>query len=400
MIGPVSPVRSADPVRLLLHRHGELCRRAVDPLEIAAALEAHGITDRTAARFRHRDVFSLAEELYARTPRDDGPPAAAAPAGSVPEEAVPEGAVPEGATARQRPARRRIRWARAARTVLLPVLPGGLCAAAFALPLPVGLPPAAAGAVMAVAAAAVASAVALCLRGTGATAAAVLACCWLTGHVLLGDRLPAAALGGAGGVPSPSGPLLSERCLPLGLALAVAPAVWCARWFAARARRQLAAGRSLAEFAARTRPALTAAVSVFAAALPAALAAAHAVVDGGPDPLAAPGGDPAASATPLVAAAALGMLLFTALLLSAHGFARAATRGLAAACVLQVAGLATALAARLPALEPLSRPVRALVEAWGPAAVSAAACACAALALLAVAAGSLTGASAHHRSGP
>ncbi|MGK5501638.1 hypothetical protein ACSNOF_27575, partial [Streptomyces sp. URMC 125] len=72
----------------------------------------------------------------------------------------------------------------------------------------------------------------------------------------------------------PSGPLLSERCLPLGLALAVAPAVWCARWFAARARRQLAAGRSLAEFAARTRPALTAAVSVFAAALPAALAAA------------------------------------------------------------------------------------------------------------------------------
>src|SRR5581483_3197210 len=47
----------------------ELCERAVDPLEIAAGLEAHGVTDRTAARFRHRDVFSLAEELYARVPR-------------------------------------------------------------------------------------------------------------------------------------------------------------------------------------------------------------------------------------------------------------------------------------------------------------------------------------------
>ncbi|MCF3177548.1 hypothetical protein IPZ61_30075, partial [Streptomyces sioyaensis] len=53
----------ADPVRSLMHRHQELCARAVDALEIAAGLEAHGVTDRTAARFRHRDVFSLAEEL-------------------------------------------------------------------------------------------------------------------------------------------------------------------------------------------------------------------------------------------------------------------------------------------------------------------------------------------------
>ena len=51
---------AADPVKALMHRHRELCERAVDPLEIAAGLEAHGITDRTAARFRHRDVFSLA----------------------------------------------------------------------------------------------------------------------------------------------------------------------------------------------------------------------------------------------------------------------------------------------------------------------------------------------------
>ena len=66
-----------------MHRHRELCERAVDPLEIAAGLEAHGVTDRTAARFRHRDVFSLAEEMYARVPRggDDAPADPAAGAG-------------------------------------------------------------------------------------------------------------------------------------------------------------------------------------------------------------------------------------------------------------------------------------------------------------------------------
>ncbi|HWU11883.1 MAG TPA: hypothetical protein VN520_36970, partial [Streptomyces sp.] len=60
---PVVRRGSADPVKVLMHRHRDLCERAVDPLEIAAGLEAHGLTDRTAARYRHRDVFSLAEEL-------------------------------------------------------------------------------------------------------------------------------------------------------------------------------------------------------------------------------------------------------------------------------------------------------------------------------------------------
>ncbi|MBT2546034.1 hypothetical protein J7E99_36570, partial [Streptomyces sp. ISL-44] len=75
---PATPRRrpGGDPVKALLHRHRELCERAVDPLEIAAGLEAHGITDRTATRFRHRDVFSLAEELYARTPHGEVPAAA------------------------------------------------------------------------------------------------------------------------------------------------------------------------------------------------------------------------------------------------------------------------------------------------------------------------------------
>nr|WP_308315844.1 glycosyltransferase [Streptomyces sp. CC228A] len=81
-----APARGpADPVKVLLHRHRDLCERAVDPLEIAAGLEARGLTDRTAARFRHRDVFSLAEELYARVPRggDERPrPAGARAAGT------------------------------------------------------------------------------------------------------------------------------------------------------------------------------------------------------------------------------------------------------------------------------------------------------------------------------
>ncbi|MET9871576.1 hypothetical protein ABZZ16_36630, partial [Streptomyces sp. NPDC006386] len=93
---------AADPVKALMHRHRDLCERAVDPLEIAAGLEAHGITDRTAARFRHRDVFSLAEEMYARASRDgDAPP-------------------PTPPTA----PRVRADW------VLLTLLPGALCAAA------------------------------------------------------------------------------------------------------------------------------------------------------------------------------------------------------------------------------------------------------------------------------
>ncbi|KUJ64306.1 hypothetical protein ACZ90_57000 [Streptomyces albus subsp. albus] len=69
---PASPVLAVDPVVALLHRHRTLCEQAVDPLEIAAGLEAHGVSDRAAAHFRHRDVFSLAEELYARVPHADG----------------------------------------------------------------------------------------------------------------------------------------------------------------------------------------------------------------------------------------------------------------------------------------------------------------------------------------
>ncbi|MCZ0974890.1 hypothetical protein O1L55_33685 [Streptomyces albulus] len=74
----------------MMHRHRALCERAVDPLEIAAGLEAHGVTDRAAARFRHRDVFSLAEELYARIPRADEPVRRPAPGPTAEREPDPE----------------------------------------------------------------------------------------------------------------------------------------------------------------------------------------------------------------------------------------------------------------------------------------------------------------------
>ncbi len=59
----------ADPVRELLDANRDLCEQAVDPLEIAAALEDSGLATDGAARYRHADVFGLAEELYARVPR-------------------------------------------------------------------------------------------------------------------------------------------------------------------------------------------------------------------------------------------------------------------------------------------------------------------------------------------
>ncbi|WP_037573099.1 hypothetical protein [Phaeacidiphilus oryzae] len=59
---------TADPVRELMERHHRLCVEAVDPLEIAAALEAEGLGPGAATRYRHSDVFSLAEELHARAP--------------------------------------------------------------------------------------------------------------------------------------------------------------------------------------------------------------------------------------------------------------------------------------------------------------------------------------------
>ncbi|MGI5480825.1 hypothetical protein [Streptomyces lavendofoliae] len=337
---------SADPVKALLHRHRELCERAVDPLEIAAGLEAHGVTDRTAARFRHRDVFSLAEELYARVPRGDDTSrdGATAPA---PGTAAP--------------------WS--ARAVLLALLPGALGLLTVAgLAATDGPPRAVVGA-----AGALGLVVAL-----AAGAAAPGARAWtgfLLGYALAGDGLLGRLQAGG-----PDG--LWPLDLPplLGLALAAAPAAWCARLFAVRARRRLAASRGLADFSSGARPLLLGVVALHTAALTGLLALAGAVLGGGP-----PGGG----------ALALGVLLLLTRLLTAHGFAGAAAAGLTAAGAAQALALASVLAARLPGCDPLARPVEAAVAAGGTAAVPTLACGAAALALLGYATAVLGRASAH-----
>ncbi|MFC9587588.1 hypothetical protein ACFVJ8_32845 [Streptomyces yangpuensis] len=212
------PRVAGDPVKALLHRHRELCERAVDPLEIAAGLEAHGITDRTAARFRHRDVFSLAEELYARSPRGEAP--AAAPA-----------LVPAGPAAYRR--------------FGCALLPGALAAGA-----------AAAGQAWA---------------GPAAVAATVAALVW-PGRAA-GSRFPwlahllAAAVAGWAAY-------RYGTALAVGLALAVGPGHLLAAGFAAGARARLDASRALEDFADRVRPLLCAVVGGFTAAAAAAAAVA------------------------------------------------------------------------------------------------------------------------------
>lgn len=349
----------ADPVRGLLHHHRELCERAVDPLEIAAGLEAHGLTDRTAARFRHRDVFSLAEELYARAPRPDTDTGATRSTPATPERAP--------GTAGDRLAR-----------LLLPLLPAALCAVTLAsLARTPGAPPAARLLLAAAGAVGAGAAVRLALPDAVRSRVAILAALaagWLTGFALLGTALPHPGSGSvsaqAGGVPQ----------VALALACAVAPALWCARWFASRGRRMLPGSRSLAEFAAGVRPLLAAAVALFTLALLGALAAAELAL----------GGRPLAPGT-VLGCTALGVLLYVALLLSVHGYAAAAAAGLGAVCVAEVLALLAAFTLRL--LEPASAGVLRTVT--DPAAVPAAVCGCAAVGLLAYAFRALTRASAH-----
>ncbi|MFI8851524.1 hypothetical protein ACIGW3_15215 [Streptomyces sp. NPDC053499] len=429
-----------DPVRVLLRSHRALCERAVDPLEIAAGLEASGVTDRTAARCRHRDVFSLAEEMYARAPHPEAPaglfteahagPVPQAPAGSpAGPSAGSQAGSPAGAPAgscapgdARRPtgaagAERSTSWVA---PLVLPLMPALLCAGTLSwLVLFGGGHAAVRVALCAVGAAVVLGSVVPAVRlvprippavgPTGFPAGLFLCACWLTGYALYGDRLLERQLGG--GPESLGGPGFPSSGIPspgvaFGLSLAVAPAVWCARGFALAARRRLAGSRSLEEFASGVRPLLALAVCAVAVSLPALQWAAHAVVDGplglsgaadapgapgdGPDPLA---GWPSAAA----GAGACGMLLFTALLLTAHGFRHAAFAGLASACALEALALLSVPAARLPGLAVLGRPVELLVAHHGATAVPVAACGCAALVLLAYAAAVLAGASAHHR---
>ncbi|MGF0164273.1 hypothetical protein OH717_22970 [Streptomyces albidoflavus] len=364
--GAASPP-GGDPVKALMHRHRELCARAVDPLEIAAALEAHGMTDRTAARFRHRDVFSLAEEMYARVPRHtsdrSAPPASA--------HAVPEPVAGPAAGAGP---------SRLLTLVLLPALPGALCAGLLA-----GLAQAPPGrartlAVMA-GVLAVLSAVQLCLRHgplrspRPAGVAVRLATLWLLGYAVLGDGLLAAAVRGG---PDRLWPV--DTATALGLSLGMWPAVLCARLFTGGARRRLARSRGLGEFAAATRPLLLASLTCYLAALAGLLALAAALL----------GASPA-----LAGAGALGALLLLARLLMVHGHRATPTVALATAAGVELAALCSVLASRLPGCDFLAVPAETLIEVCGAEAVPTLACAVAAFALLVRAVPALSRASAH-----
>ncbi|MFF9866091.1 hypothetical protein ACF1G0_11795 [Streptomyces sp. NPDC013953] len=398
----------ADPVRALLQRHRALCERAVDPLEIAAGLEAHGITDRTAARFRHRDVFSLAEELYARVPRDGGGlddvhRDGERPDGAHRDDEGPDGVPPGGpggpsgtpaAAADAVPATPPADRGRG--QVLLPLLPGVVCATALAGAAATD------GTLRVVVAGtgAVAFAVALsvslrrgALQARGRTAPVLGV--WaglLIAHALFGDGLLAALI--AGGPAEPWPPALAA---PVALAFAVAPAAWCAHLFAVRARRRLAASRGLHDFAAAARPLLGLAVTLYTAALTALLLLARpaleAIRPGGPGEPALLGA--AGPAGGVASGGALGVLLFVARLLTVHGFPGPAATGLLGACAVEASALASVLAGRVPGCAFLARPVEAAVAAWGTGAVPAVGCGAAALALLARAAVVLARASAH-----
>ncbi|MFG2604512.1 hypothetical protein ACGFT2_13295 [Streptomyces sp. NPDC048514] len=365
-----APRRGAgDPVKALLHRHRELCERAVDPLEIAAGLEAHGVTDRTAARFRHRDVFSLAEELYARVPRNGDPR---------PEpEPLPVPRVRAG-------------W------VLLTLLPGVLGAITVAaLRFTHGHPRllVALGGTLAVGLATRAA-----LRrgplsappGTHArrTALATHAwTLWLLGYALFGDGLlDALVRGGPGALPTgtPQGPWPTATAPVLALALACAPAAWSAHLLSAGARRRLAGSRGLADFTSAVKPLLLGTLTLFFGTLTVLLALCGAVLH---EPAACP------------QALALGGLLLLARLLTVHHHRHAPALALGAAAATEAVVLALPPAARLPGCAVLAAPAQTLVNAWGAAAVPTLACGAAALALLLHAARTLTRASAHAPAG-
>ncbi|MFJ2908710.1 hypothetical protein ACIO8F_04590 [Streptomyces sp. NPDC087228] len=348
----------ADPVRSLMHRHRELCERAVDPLEIAAGLEAHGVTDRAAARYRHRDVFSLAEELFARVP------AVAEEPGS-------------GLRAPERDTGTRAAWS------LRALVPGAACVAtAGVLRLTEGtlggqarLAIALTGALVAVVG------LVLGLRSGplhaegGSSGAAQVYGCWLLGHVLYGDALLDQVLSGG-----PEGPWTLTPAPLLGLALSLAPAAWCAHLFSVHAHRKLIGSRALEEFAAGVRPLLFGVVALHLCALAGLLYLAHLGYGGG---------------GAFVGAAALGVLLLLARMLTVRGFPEPATAGLAAACSVEALAPALVLTGRLPGLHFLARPVDALVAAAGTGAVPALACGAAGLGLLVTAAVVLPRASAH-----
>ncbi|MFI0865856.1 hypothetical protein [Streptomyces californicus] len=212
------------------------------------------------------------------------------------------------------------------------------------------------------------------LRAPGGTGRAGLYACWLLGYAVYGEGLLDQVMTGGpdgwwGGDPAPL----------LGLAVAVAPAAGCAHVFTLRAHRERAGSRTPEEFGASVRPLLLAAALFLGALLPLLHLADRALGGGGTG----------------FAAVALGLLLFLARLLAAHGLPEPGAVALAAACAVEAAAPALALSGRLPGLEPVAQPVNALVSVGGTGAVGALACGAAALGLLLYAPSALSRALAH-----
>ena len=215
-----------------MHRHRELCERAVDPLEIAAGLEAHGIADRTAARFRHRDVFSLAEERRPRAAGTEGGGRGPAVRRARPRRATDAAPEPPGAHSSQScraPSARSLSPLRRRMDGGARIAIGGRLGA-------IG----------------VAVALTLCLRARtparrrGARSPPY-ACgrsgCWRTRRTEKASSTRSSPGARTAHWPLSAAPLV-------GLALAVAPAAaGCARLFSISARRRLDGSRGLEEFA-------------------------------------------------------------------------------------------------------------------------------------------------------
>ncbi|MGA5818951.1 hypothetical protein ACPC54_13970 [Kitasatospora sp. NPDC094028] len=298
-------------MRELMAEHRELCEHAVDPLEIAAGLEEAGLGPDAAARCRHADLFSLAEELYARVPRR--PPA---PRPAPPREC--------GAAARA--------TLLAAALAALPGAAAALGAGAAAL-LPAALP-------------------AVLLPALTAEPPAE------PGPPYPGPPAPD-ALGPARPPRAPAGPRRSPAALghglglaallllplaapgpdrPAAVALALAAALSAgsaeraARWYRQVGRGHLAAAGTLAEFRARMRPVLPVAVALHLAVLAVLTFAALAVLTAvAPRP--GPGGGllhlaaERAGAAQWAAQGVLGLLLVLPALLARCGRAAAAALG-------------------------------------------------------------------------
>ncbi|MFJ9947895.1 hypothetical protein [Kitasatospora sp. NPDC091207] len=253
-----------DPVREVMAEYRELCERAVDPLEIAAGLEEAGHGARTAARCRHADLFSLAEELYARVPRRPPPDRAAGPGGE-----------------RQR----RCGAALRAASAVLPVAAAVGSAGRWSVLLPAAVP------LVLIPAVSVPGRGGRAVDATGWPVRAAVAGAWpeteteteTPGPGPSAGRLRPAALAhgcgvaallllplagvGAGFGPSGAGDGRGTAALVLAAALSAGSAEWAARWFRHIARGHLRVAGTLADFRSRMRPVLPVAVALHLAVL-------------------------------------------------------------------------------------------------------------------------------------